>query len=52
MPGKQSFTKLGQEHNILGVNDAKIRTLNNCRVIDVHIAFSKTDQKGKGTLSH
>jgi integrase len=48
--GEIAFTKLGQEHNILGVNDVKIRTLNNCRVIDVHIAFSKTDQEGKGTL--
>ena len=47
--GEIVFTKLGQEHNILGVNDAKIRTPNNSRVIDVHIVFfSKTDQKGKG----
>jgi hypothetical protein len=48
--GEIVFTKLGKEHKILGVNDVKIRTLSNSRVIDVHIAFSKTDQEGKGTL--
>ena len=48
--GEIVFTKLGQEHKILGVSDVKIRTINNSRVINVYIAFSKTDQEGKGTL--
>ena len=39
--GEIVFTKLGQEHKILSVNDVKIRTPNNSRVIDVHIVFFK-----------
>jgi hypothetical protein len=37
--GEIVFTEVGHEHKILGVNDVKIRTPNNSRVIDVHIVF-------------
>lgn len=46
--GEIVFTKLGEEHKLIRVNDVKIRTLDNCRIIDVHIPFSKTDQAGRG----
>lgn len=48
--GEITFTKPGQEHQIICTQDVKIIKNGNAKEVQIQLHFSKTDQGGRGTV--